>query len=116
MLHQTFDKADHAARRVISVDTTSRNMEMGASRSEFVRQLRGLAPAEDMRVDEVRGRAIAVHAEGIVSVTFEARPDRKVGALQIPVTAVEVRFQNVSADQRAEFMARWDRNFLRMGG
>ena len=111
MLHQTIDTTALTARR--PCDCT---FEMGASTAEFLRQLKCLAPAGEIRVDAAACRARLVCDGGMVTVAWRPCPPRRTGALTIPVTEARIRFQDVSETGARAFLARWDRNFLRMGG
>jgi len=52
----------------------------------------------------------------VARVRVEALPERRVGALSLPVAAVTIRFADGADDRVDEFMRRFDRGFHRGGG
>ena len=114
MLHQHIDITSKTAEPVAHpADCTK---EMGVSLPEFLRQLGTLSPAADIRLDGSARRVRLAHAGGLVTISYHPEKPRKLGALTIPVTRVEIRFQGISPVEAGAFLGHWDRTFLRMGG
>lgn len=90
--------------------------EMGARPADLFRLLPGVAPGHTTSIDEAKGRATITDGVSAVIIDCEELPNRQVGALSLPVTRVSVRFIGYSAAGAFNFMTRFDRAFLRMGG
>lgn len=90
--------------------------EMGYSPAEFVAVL-PLA-MRDWKVENREGAwwVIGPGGLGIARLALEARPDRIIGALRVPVSIVEIRFLTDSGGLQDEFVRRFERGFHRGGG
>lgn len=88
--------------------------EMACTRAELLAWLRGVAGDAAVHVD---GNEISVViGHGLVTVVADERPDRRVGALVLPVLRVAFRFREVDATARERLMARFDLHTRRGGG
>ena len=88
--------------------------EMGATEAEWLRWL----PAALGDVPwQQQGRRVEVHwAQGHLAVQWETRPDRVIAQIRMPVLAVQFAFTGRDAQQRYEFMKRFDLYMQRGGG
>jgi hypothetical protein len=88
--------------------------EMGCTRAEFMRWLPGAADhAGAALVGE--GLTLAL-AGGLVEISLEERPARRIALVTIPVLAVRFRFLGLEEAARALFLARFDAYTRRGGG
>ncbi len=88
--------------------------EMGLTVEEFLRGARKLAEGAPF---ESSGDEFRIHlAEGDVRIHFQARPPRRLGTLQLPVTRVEIDLGDLPETQRCRFLQRFHLHFQRGGG
>ena len=90
--------------------------DMGYSEKEFFRVL---PAALGSFVYHREGDRLHIHRPDdspALELRIEALPDRRLGAFRIERIAVEFLFSDMSAQQRSEFMSRFDRHFQRGGG
>lgn len=90
--------------------------EMGYTIGEFARVLP--AAMRDWTVSGGTGdwRVSRAGGEPVARIRTEVRPDRRIGALSLPVLTVSITFADSTQDLVAEFMLRFDRGFHRGGG
>lgn len=60
--------------------------------------------------------AVVRWPEGRLLLRWQALPDRVMGSIRLPRLAVAFRFEGLSAEQRAQFMRRFDLVLQRGGG
>lgn len=91
-------------------------LEMGCTADEFIavlpaamRDWRVGGGPDAWRVSKADGTAIA-------NIHIEPRPDRRIGALSLPVLSVKLDLDGVSEALAAEFLRRFERGFHRGGG
>ncbi len=87
---------------------------MGLTVDEFLRGLPGLAGGNPW-VHE-KGRVRLQMREGEVSMRLEPLPDRRLAALSIPVTRIEIDLSALPGAARKPFLARFDLHYRRGGG
>lgn len=87
--------------------------EMGLSHGEFLRTLPEVLGTVPQPVDGV----IAV-ASGGKRLTIRLAPEtrRRLGALTLPVTRVELAFDGYTEEETARFLERFERAYHRAGG
>ena len=90
--------------------------EMGITVTEFSNLLPLVSKTHLTTIDTATGRATLRDADAEVIVDFQTMPERCLGALRLPVLDVSIRFRGYTDRQVHDFMARFDRSFLRMGG
>lgn len=89
---------------------------MGYTAAEFaavlpaaMRDWRVSGGPRDWRVAAGDGREVA-------AIRVDAQPERRVGALSLPVLSVTIDLSKVSAELAREFLRRFERGFHRGGG
>ena len=88
---------------------------MALDLAEFHRSLRALAP--DLAMPPDADRVVLDDAGRTVTISFEALPAQTLGGLlALPRARVTLAFDGHDAEQRAAFLARFDRAFQRGGG
>lgn len=117
MLHTNIAEEQlQRAADVASRSVPAHRKEMGATPAEIFRLLPLVAPSHTTKIDAAQDWAIITNGKASVFVDCERRPDRRIGALTVPVTIVHIRFHRYSRDEAFEFLARFDLTYLRMGG
>jgi hypothetical protein len=87
--------------------------EMGCTRAEFLRWLPGASRHAPLRA-EGDDLALSV-AGGVVRISLEERPPRRVALISLPVLAVRFRFEGLAEEARRDFLA-WFDHYTRRGG
>ncbi len=54
--------------------------------------------------------------EGRVTISLAAESFRKIASIRLPVTKITMKFNGVTEDKRAKFLARFDLAYQRGGG
>lgn len=81
------------------------------------RELRRALTAMDCRMVRDRDGEVRVAlANGHVDIAFAPQPVRRLGALELPVLRVTMRFVSVPSGAREAFLARFDLHTRRGGG
>ena len=91
---------------------------MSFSRTEFEAGLRRLA-GDGLRTESATRYDLPWGAEGqhLIGVDFEPQPDAVLGGLvKLPRVRVVLHLAMLSANEREEFVTRFDRTFQRGGG
>jgi hypothetical protein len=91
--------------------------EMGCTMQEFLRWLPGAtrnAPLVSQIHGECADHSVTVPG-GVVQISLQVRPARRIAAMALPVLLVTFRFIDLDAVQRAEFLTHFD-NYTRRGG
>ena len=88
--------------------------EMGCTREDLIRWLPGATRHAPSQIDV--NRVTVQAAGGIIEISFQHAPARKIGLFSIPVLNVSFRFLGVGATARREFMAHFDLYTKRGGG
>lgn len=90
--------------------------EMGFSEKEFTSCLPfAVAGKLDSSADEP-GSYRVTSAGSDVRIRTRRLPSRRLGSLSLPVLGVDIEYHGGSESDYADFMRRFDRHFLRMGG
>lgn len=88
---------------------------MSATPAEFLRSLAHLR--SDQLFNQGDSSFKFPLGEGGVTIAMQKLPDRQVtGLLSLPQLEVSIIFDNVPADQQAQFMEEFDQAFRRGGG
>lgn len=104
-----------AAEAVQSVYAEAFEREMASSVSEWLDRLpQAIGPWPWERFSD---SAAVVHwPDGRLRLCWQPLPDRVMGSIRLPRLAVAFRFEGLSAEQRAQFMRRFDLVLQRGGG
>jgi hypothetical protein len=97
-----------------SVTTIQRIMSI--SHGEFLRSLKPLGKHYPYRIDDM-GRMIHLSDEArTIEIRLGTEGRRRLGALELPETAVEFHFHGFEAEEIERFFFRFDLCFRRGGG
>ncbi|MGD8909918.1 MAG: hypothetical protein PVI92_11295 [Chromatiales bacterium] len=89
---------------------------MSISHDEFLRNLKPLGKHYPYRIDR-RGRRIHLSIEDrTIEIRLGTEGYRRLGALELPETAVEFHFHNFEVQEIERFFFRFDLCFRRGGG
>ena len=88
--------------------------EMGFSHVEFRRALQRTYADAGLEMHD-DGADIRI-GEGLVRIRMGAEGERRIALLELPVTRICFKFDNVTSEQRAEFMRHFELYFRRGGG
>ncbi len=87
---------------------------MGLTLREFQRSLPSAVQPFEFELD---GRCASIrHPKGTITIQLHDTTQRRLGSLSLPTTPVEFCFSGLTAEERGEFMGRFDRYFQRGGG
>jgi hypothetical protein len=87
---------------------------MGVSHREFWQSLPAAVAGRDYVVD---GDRVTIGVGGgTVVLTLGPERTRRIAALSLPATVIELRFDGVGEDDRTQFLRRFDIGFQRGGG
>lgn len=90
--------------------------DMGYNEKEFFRILpAAIGKYQYIKNDTLVEISLPNHAQQL-QLVVSPLPDRKLGAFRIERIDVQFSFSNMSADERLQFMHRFDRRFQRGGG
>jgi len=88
--------------------------EMGLTPDELLRTLPDAVGHEDYRI---QGSEILIRCGGgRVRMLLHPTRERRLGMLTLPVTPVELSFEDLDPGERERFMTRFERHFQRGGG
>ena len=89
--------------------------EMGLTVADFLRTITRVVDSQSL--DLGNNRVTIGGGSRRVEIDLVPRPVRKLGpTVRVSVTQVRISFAGYSAEERAEFMTRFERHFLRAGG
>ena len=92
--------------------------EMGITHREFVRTFARLFPGAAAKWHfSGEGKALRFGwGEGTIEVHLGPESERRIAMMALPHTSVTLTFEALTADERQEFLAAFDRRFQRGGG
>ena len=92
----------------------SLSREMGLTHKEFMRTLPAAVAPLQYRVTQ--DLVTVTHPAGCIEIRLQPALERRLGAFRLPVIPMEFRFLGLDAEQRREFLERFDLHFQRGGG
>ena len=88
--------------------------DMGMTLREFMRTLPAAVFPLPWKRDA--GLVIIRHPAGRIRLSLQESPNRRIGALELPVLRVDFLFSGLDTAERGEFMRHFDLSFHRGGG
>lgn len=82
--------------------------------ADFLRILHAIPQCRDRHTED--GLVRVAFAGGAVTVRYAALPDRELGLLRLPVTRIEMSFDDVPEDDAGAFVRSFELHFRRAGG
>ncbi|MGA8261958.1 MAG: hypothetical protein WB783_17230 [Arenicellales bacterium] len=89
---------------------------MSLTPEQFVESLSPVLEQEGGSVERDESQLTLINGARRAVVRFARKPDRRLGALTLPVLEVDIRFENYTGNEIKRFSDKFDLTFLRMGG
>ena len=87
---------------------------MGLTRKEFLRTLPAATAPLDYCVEQ--DLVTITHPAGRIEIRLQPPTERRLGAFRLPVIPMDFIFTGLDAEQRRQFLQRFDLYFQRGGG
>ncbi len=94
--------------------TNTIKREMTITHADFFRILPKVLKNNQFEVSE--NRVIIVETKKRLEIMLSPESSRSIGALQLPVTILEFRFDGYTTEQTEKFMRQFDMSFHKGGG